>query len=140
MSKSLNIPRITTGDYNVQKVFEDWVLESTVDLKQNVATYFIYNKKRGKMYSLLKRIGFNIKDGNIILHVVTDRPGFLIGRAGTRINKYKEIFTNMGIDEVFISEVKEQYQISRGIKRKIQDSHREIPLTSTISNIIKSKK
>ena len=109
----------TIFDSGVQDHFEDWVIEAGVKIRFNTATYFMETKKRNKVYSLLQKIGFNIKSEINIMHVVTNRPGYLIGKAGIIINKYEKLLSGFGIDKVTIHEITSQDALLRGIKRKI---------------------
>lgn len=109
----------TIYDPNVQHHFEDWLMEAGVKIRFNTATYFIEIKKMNKMYTLLKKMGLISKDQINTLHIVTNRPGYLIGKAGIIINKYTEILRCFGIDRIRIHEIRDQDVLLRGIKRKI---------------------
>lgn len=111
----------TIYDLDVQDQFENWLIESGIKVRFNTATYFIEMRKRNNLYSFLRKIGLNVKDEITTLHIVTNRPGWLISINGSLINKYKEIFAGQGIDNVIIHEVRDQDVLLRGIKRKIKD-------------------
>lgn len=111
----------TVYDEKVENQFENWLIESGLKIRFNTATYYIEIKKRNLIYSLLKKFGLNVKDEIKTLHVVTNRPGYLIGYTGSIINKYKELLASQcGIDDVIIHEIRCQDSLIRGIKRKIK--------------------
>jgi len=123
----------TLYDPKIQHFFENWVIESNLKIKFNVATYYIESKKRNKFILLLKMIGFKkIVDERRILRVLTNQPGYLHGKDGALFNRYRTIFTDKkhvrDIDDVVVIEVKDQERILKGVKRKINDMNMEFQI------------
>ena len=107
-------------DCIIQDQFENWLIDSGIKVRFNTATYFIDFVTEDITNPILKLFGFRKKKIILTLHVVTNRPGFLIGEAGSIINKYKKIFSEIGIDIIKIHEVKDQGVLHRCVNRKIK--------------------
>lgn len=121
MLKDTKITSETIYDPEIQEEFENWVIDSGIKIRFNTATYFIEDVLEYTANPILKLIGINKKKITRILHVVTNRPGFLIGECGKIINKYTEILARLGIDEIKLHEIRCQDSLLRGIKRKIKN-------------------
>jgi hypothetical protein len=111
-------------EWNIQNAFEDWMIEARLKVRRNVATYYIERKERSWIFSFFKKLGFKVKCEDTILHILTNVPEFLMTHGGSLYFKYNDIFTKgdriQGIDEIQITKVKDQNQIMRGIRRKLQ--------------------
>lgn len=117
-----NSKRATIYDPLLQGLFEDWVLEADLKVKFNVATYYIETEsKKGGFPFLRNTSKLNIKEKKI-LKVLTNQPGYLIGRSGEILKKYTNLIKASlpEIDEVEVIEVKDQERILRGVKKKLR--------------------
>lgn len=119
----------TIFDRNLSDYFENWIVESGIKMKFNTVSYYIEKqvlpKPTGLWDHFLQTICIRVPDTKNIMHVVTNMPGYLIGRGGHLIDKYVAIFTNpelvQGIDEVELHEVKAQENLWKGVKRKSKE-------------------
>lgn len=121
MLKSTSNTSETIYDEEVQEQFENWVIDAGIKIRFNTATYFIEVKTEDVANPILKMAGFRKEKITKTLHVVTNRPGYLIGEGGKVINKYTEIFAGLGIDTVALHEIRCQDSLLRGIKRKLKE-------------------
>ena len=109
-----------TGYYEVQEVFEDWVIESGLKVRFNTATYFTKTRKLFCIKSILSLFKLAKAVEEKTLYVVTSQPGYLIGKGGVFVRKYEEIFKSLGYSKVVILESRNQDQIVKGVRRKLR--------------------
>lgn len=112
-------------DYTVSNIVEDWIVESGVKMKFNTITYYfetipVYPKTLWD--HLLQSIGVRKKKTKLIMHIVTNVPGYLIGRAGNIIDRYRSRLIDVvpDLDDIQLHEVKSPEDLWKRVKRKIK--------------------
>jgi ribosomal protein S3 len=55
----------------------------------------------------IRKLQFKIDNKNHIVNVYCSRPGYLIGRGGNLINKYKNLMKVLGVKDIKLYEVED---------------------------------
>lgn len=117
---SPNKNTITIYDSKLQNLFEDWIIESGLKIKFNVVTYLIETQRDPP--SFLQKIGLTPHRERKVFRVLTNQVDILKGESGSLLTKYSQLFCEQFplLDDVIISEVKDQDRILKGVKRKLK--------------------